>query len=37
MFANTNVQAIDFKKLDVTAKEMKDYDLDRPQTYIQIN
>ena len=37
MFANTNVQAFDFKKVDVNAKEMKYYDLDRPQTYIQIN
>ncbi|SNX28598.1 choloylglycine hydrolase [Polynucleobacter meluiroseus] len=37
MFANTNVQAFDFKKVDVNAKEIKVYDLDRPQTYIQIN
>jgi choloylglycine hydrolase len=37
MFANTNVQAFDFKRVDVHAKEIKIYDLDRPQTYIQIN
>jgi choloylglycine hydrolase len=37
MFANTNVQAFDFKKADMNAKEIKVYDLDRPQTYIQLN
>lgn len=37
MFANTNVQAFDFKKADMDAKEIKVYDLDRPQTYIQLN
>jgi choloylglycine hydrolase len=37
MFANTNAQAFDFKKVGMNAKEIKVYDLDRPQTYIQLN
>ncbi len=37
MFANTNVQVFDFKKVDMNAKEIKLYDLDRPQTHIQLN
>lgn len=37
MFTNTNLQAFDFKKVDMNAKEIKVYDLDGPQTYKQLN
>lgn len=37
MFANTNVQAFDLKKIDVNAKDVKYYEVNIPQTYIQIN
>ena len=37
MFSNTNVQAFNFKKVDVNAGQIQEFDLDRPQTYIQIN
>ena len=37
MFDNTNVQAFDLKKMDVNAKEIKYYDLNVPQSYIQVN
>jgi choloylglycine hydrolase len=37
MFDNTNVQAFDMKKIDVNAKDIKYYELNKPQTYIQIN
>lgn len=37
MFANTNVQAFDLKKIDVNTKDVKYYEVNIPQTYIQIN
>jgi choloylglycine hydrolase len=37
MFNNTNVQSFDLKKIDVNAKELKYYDVNKPQTYISIN
>ncbi|MDH6249748.1 choloylglycine hydrolase [Polynucleobacter sphagniphilus] len=37
MFGNTNVQAFDLKKIDVNAKDIKYYEVNIPQTYIQIN
>lgn len=37
MFDNSNIQAFDLKKIDVNAKEFQTYNLDKPQTYIQIN
>ena len=37
MFESTNVQAFDFKKIDVNAKEIKHYNLNKPQSYIAIN
>ena len=37
MFETTNVQAFDMKKIDLNAKEVKYYDLNKPQTYIPIN
>lgn len=37
MFETTNVQAFDLKKIDVNAKQIKYYDLNKPQTYIPIN
>lgn len=37
MFDNTNVQAFDLKKIDVNARGVKYYDLNLPQSYIQIN
>ncbi len=37
MFESTNVQAFDFKKVDVNVKEIKHYNLNKPQSYIAIN
>ncbi len=37
MFETTNVQAFDLKKIDVNAKQIKYYDLNKPQMYIPIN
>jgi choloylglycine hydrolase len=37
MFENTNVQAFDLKKIDFNAKEVKYFNLDKPQTYMAIN
>jgi choloylglycine hydrolase len=37
MFETTNVQAFDLKKIDPNQKGIKYYDLNKPQTYIQIN
>ena len=37
MFETTNVQAFDLKKIDPSVNEIKFYNLDKPQTYIQIN
>lgn len=37
MFESTNVQAFDFKRIEVNAKQIKYYDLNKPQTYIPIN
>jgi choloylglycine hydrolase len=37
MFETTNVQAFDMRKVDVNAKEVKFYDLNKPQSYILIN
>ena len=37
MFETTNVQAFDFKKIDPSVKEIKFYNLDKPQSYIPIN
>jgi choloylglycine hydrolase len=37
MFETTNVQAFDLKKIDLNAKEIKYYSLDKPQSYIPVN
>ena len=37
MFETTNVQAFDMKKIDFNAKEVKYFDLNKPQSYISIN
>jgi choloylglycine hydrolase len=37
MFESTNVQAFDFKKIDLNLKGVQFYNLDKPQTYIPIN
>ena len=37
MFDNVNIQSFDLKKIDVNAKELKYYDVNKPQTYIAIN
>lgn len=37
MFESTNVQAFDFKKIDANAKGIQYINLDRPQTYINLN
>ena len=37
MFETTNVQSFDMKKIDFNAKDVKYYDLNKPQTYIPIN
>jgi choloylglycine hydrolase len=37
MFDNVNPQSFDFKKMDMNAKEIQYYDLNKPQTYIPIN
>ncbi|WP_062310953.1 linear amide C-N hydrolase [Polynucleobacter sinensis] len=37
MFESTNVQSFDLKKIDVNAKQIKYYDVNKPQSYIAIN
>jgi len=37
MFENTNIYSFDLKKMDVNAKEIKYYKLDKPQSVISIN
>ncbi len=37
MFESTNVQAFDLNKIDLNAKVIKYYSLDKPQSYIAIN
>ncbi len=37
MFESTNVQAFDLKRMEVNAKQIKYYDVNKPQTYISIN
>ncbi|MBT8516762.1 choloylglycine hydrolase family protein [Polynucleobacter paneuropaeus] len=37
MFETTNVQSFDMKKIDFNAKDVKYYDLNKPQRYISIN
>ncbi|MBT8514951.1 choloylglycine hydrolase family protein [Polynucleobacter paneuropaeus] len=37
MFETTNVQSFDMKKIDFNAKDVKYYDLNKPQSYISIN
>lgn len=37
MFDSINVNAFDLKKIDMNAKEIKYYALDKPQSYIQLN
>ena len=37
MFETTNVQAFDLKKIDMNAKDIKYYSLDKPQSYISVN
>ena len=37
MFDSTNVNAFDMKKIDVNAKEIQYYALDKPQSYLQVN
>lgn len=37
MFETTNVQSFNMKKIDFNAKDVKYYDLNKPQSYISIN
>lgn len=37
MYDNSNVQKFDMKKMDINAKEIKYINVDKPQTYIQLN